>query len=76
VNDPAELQRRLADATDRLLATAEGLTDGQAREPSPGRRSRGFPGLPGCCSPGWPAAATARAWPRTRLGRCPRCPHG
>jgi len=26
VNDPAELQRRLADATDRLLATAEGLT--------------------------------------------------
>jgi len=34
VNDPAELQRQLADATDRLLATAEGLTDGQAREPS------------------------------------------
>src|SRR6266571_7346845 len=34
VRDPGELQARLAGATDRLLATAAGLTDRQAREPS------------------------------------------
>jgi maleylpyruvate isomerase len=33
-DDPAELQNRLADATDRLLATAARLTDSEAREPS------------------------------------------
>ncbi len=34
MDDPGELQDRLAGATERLLATAAGLTDGQAREPS------------------------------------------
>lgn len=33
-DDPRELQARVADATGRLLATAAGITDGQAREPS------------------------------------------
>ncbi len=33
-DDPAELQSRLAEATGRLLATAAGIDDGQARQPS------------------------------------------
>jgi maleylpyruvate isomerase len=33
-DDPRELQARLADATSRMLATAAGITDAQAREPS------------------------------------------
>lgn len=33
-DDPGELQSRLAEATSRLLGTAAGLTDSQAREPS------------------------------------------
>ena len=33
-DDPAGLQARLTEATGGLLATAAGLTDGQAREPS------------------------------------------
>ncbi len=86
MNDPAELQRKLADATDRLLATAEGLTGGQAREPSPlpgwsrghvrTHIARNADGLRNLLIWARTGAATAGAWPRTRLGRCPRCPHG
>ena len=41
-DDPGELQARLAEATSRLLGTAAGLTDSQAREPSllPGSGTR------------------------------------